>query len=143
MKKIDSLRISKVAIISVSLLFLSACSTNNIENMPRDARVKFALMRAYSDNKFDNSTVIGEVLGLSCARQLGKTLVTPLPGGSAIATSSEGDITSESDAIQDMRYKAAMMGGDAIVNVVCKSGGVDWIHNCWSTVKCVGDVIKK
>lgn len=64
-------------------------------------------------------------------------------GGNIFATTSGPEIATGAEALEDMRYKAAKMGGDAVVNAVCKSGGVDWVHNCWSTVKCVGDVVSK
>lgn len=133
----------KIILVTLATLFLSACASNDIEDMPRDARVKFANMEGFSNNPYPNAKMLGEVVGLSCARKGGSSMMVTEVGGNIFATASGPDVATESGALQDMRYKAAIMGGDAIVNAVCKSGGVDWSHNCWSTVKCVGDVIKK
>jgi len=122
---------------------LAGCASNDIEDMPRDARIKFANMEGYSNNPYPQAKMLGEVMGMSCARRGGASVMVTEIGGNIFATSSGPDVAKGAEALQDMRYKAAVMGGDAVVNAVCKSGGVDWGHNCWSTVKCVGDVVSK
>jgi uncharacterized protein YbjQ (UPF0145 family) len=122
---------------------LAGCASNDIEDMPRDARVKFANMEGYSNNPYPKGRMLGEVMGMSCARKGGSSTMITEVGGNIFATTSGPDIATGAEALEDMRYKAAKMGGDAVVNAVCKSGGVDWVHNCWSTVKCVGDVVSK
>lgn len=122
---------------------LAGCASNDIEDMPRDARIKFANMEGYSNNPYPQAKMLGEVMGMSCARRGGSSVMVTEIGGNIFATSSGPDVAKGAEALQDMRYKAAVMGGDAVVNAVCKSGGVDWGHNCWSTVKCVGDVVSK
>lgn len=120
-----------------------SCASNDIEDMPRDARVKFANMEGYSNNPYPKARILGEVMGMSCARRAGSSTMVTEMSGNIFATTTGPDVATGSEALENMRYKAAIMGGDAVVNAVCKSGGVDWAHNCWSTVKCVGDVVSK
>lgn len=134
----------KIGLITVTLAaFLAGCASNDIEEMPRESRVKFANMEGYSNNPYPNAKMLGEVMGMSCARKGGSSMMVTEFGGNLFASSSGPEVATGAEALEDMRYKAATMGGDAVVNAVCKSGGVDWSHNCWSTVKCVGDVVSK
>lgn len=127
----------------IGCMLLAGCASNDIEDMPRDARVRFANMEGFSNNPFPHAKLIGEVAGVSCVRRANATTTVTNVGGNIFAKTAGPDVATGAEALQDMRYKAAIMGGDAVVNAVCKSGGVDMIHNCWSTVKCVGDVVKK
>lgn len=133
---------SGLAILILAAL-LVGCASNDIEDMPRDARVKFANMEGYSSNPYPKARILGEVMGMSCARRAGSSTMVTEMSGNIFATTTGPDVATGSEALENMRYKAAIMGGDAVVNAVCKSGGVDWAHNCWSTVKCVGDVVSK
>lgn len=133
----------KYLVVFMTALILSGCASDDIEDMPRDARVKFANMEGFSNNPYPKAKILGEVMGLSCARKGGTSMMITEIGGNIFATSSGPDVANGTEALQNMRYKAAMIGGDAVVNAVCKSGGVDWGNNCWSTVKCVGDVVAK
>jgi len=133
---------SGLAILILAAL-LVGCASNDIEDMPRDARVKFANMEGYSNNPYPKARILGQVMGMSCARRAGSSTMVTEMSGNIFATTTGPDVATGSEALENMRYKAAIMGGDAVVNAVCKSGGVDWAHNCWSTVKCVGDVVSK
>ncbi|WP_215846725.1 lipoprotein [Candidatus Pantoea bituminis] len=133
----------KYLLVLMAAAVLAGCASNDIEDMPRDARIKFANMEGYSNNPYPQAKMLGEVMGMSCARRGGSSMMVTEIGGNIFATSSGPDVANGAEALQDMRYKAAVMGGDAVVNAVCKSGSVDWGHNCWSTVKCVGDVVSK
>lgn len=133
---------SGLAILILAAL-LVGCASDDIEDMPRDARVKFANMEGYSNNPYPKARIHGEVMGMSCARRAGSSTMVTEMSGNIFATTTGPDVATGSEALENMRYKAAIMGGDAVVNAVCKSGGVDWAHNCWSTVKCVGDVVSK
>lgn len=66
--------------------------------------------------------VIGEVEGVSCARQAGSN------------PSMEG-------ARQELRINAAEVGADAIINTFCEEGGVTFSRNCWKTIQCRADAI--
>lgn len=133
----------KCLLVVMAAVSLAGCASNDIEDMPHDARVRLANMEGYSNNPYPKAKMLGEVMGMSCARKGGSSMMVTEIGGNLFATSSGPDVANGAEALQDMRYKAAIMGGDAVVNAVCKSGGVDWGHNCWSTVKCVGDVVSK
>lgn len=130
-------------LVFIGIFLMVGCASNDIEDMPHDARVRFANMEGYSNNPYPNAKMLGEVTGVSCARQGGSSTMITEVGGNIFATTSSPDVATQGEAIESLRFKAANMGGDAVVNAVCKSGGVDWVHNCWSTVKCVGDVVKK
>lgn len=54
---------------------------------------------------------------------------------------SGGDAISEEEARTALARNAAQLKADAVINVVCKGGGVDWKNNCWQTFKCEGDAI--
>jgi len=52
-------------------------------------------------------------------------------------------VVTKEEAIHYMKIKAAMLGADAIINVVCKqSDGVDWANNMWDSIVCVGEAVK-
>lgn len=133
----------KITLVLLGISMLSGCASNDIEDMPHDARVRFANMEGYANNPYPSGKQLGEVVGVSCVRNANSTTTISEFGGNLFASTRGPDIATKGDALESLRYKAAMMGGDAVVNAVCKSGGVDWAHNCWSTVKCVGDVVKK
>lgn len=133
----------KCLLVVMAAVSLAGCASSDIEDMPHDARVRLANMEGYSNNPYPKAKMLSEVMGMSCARKGGSSMMVTEIGGNLFATSTGPDVANGAEALQDMRYKAAMMGGDAVVNAVCKSGGVDWGHNCWSTVKCVGDVVSK
>lgn len=133
----------KVTCIFALVSLLGGCASTDIEDMPHDARVRFANMEGYTNNPFPASSQLGEAVGVSCVRNVNTITTISEFGGNIFASTRSADVATQGDALQDLRYKAAMMGGDAVVNAVCKSGGTDWVHNCWSTVKCVADVVKK
>ena len=68
-------------------------------------------------------TILSEVVGRSCARQLGS------------------DPSMEA-AREELKIKAAQLNADAITNVLCKEGGIDMANNCWKSVECRGDAVK-
>ena len=49
---------------------------------------------------------------------------------------------SESEAINQVRLKAALSNADALTNLVCENNqSTDWINNCWKSWVCFADVI--
>ena len=80
---------------------------------------------------------------MSCAHKGESSMMVTEIGGNIVATSSGPDVANGAEAFQDVRYKSVVMGEDAVINVVCKSGGVDWSHNCWSTIKCLGNAVSQ
>jgi S1-C subfamily serine protease len=50
---------------------------------------------------------------------------------------------SQEDAIDQLRYKTQLLGGNAIANVLCESvEGTSLGKNCWSSVTCYGTAIR-
>lgn len=133
----------KITFLFFTIALLSGCASNDIEDMPHDARVRYANMEGYTNNPYPSLPQLGEAVGVSCVRNAGTMTTISQYGGNIFATTRGPDIATEGDALGKLRYRAAMMGGNAVVNTMCQSGGVDWAHNCWSTVKCIGDVVKK
>jgi uncharacterized protein YbjQ (UPF0145 family) len=66
---------------------------------------------------------LGQIAGLSCATR-------PI------------DVASEDFARNDLQVQAVKAGANAVVNVVCKGGGINWRHNCSTFIECVGDAIR-
>lgn len=52
------------------------------------------------------------------------------------------DVSSEADAMRQLKYKAAQYGADALLNPVCTTEGTSLSKNCWTSVTCVGDAIR-
>lgn len=67
--------------------------------------------------------IIGEVLGVSGARQAGAN-----PDMEA--------------AREKLKIEAAKLNADAVINVICEEGGIDLKRNYWKTIQCRGDAIK-
>ena len=60
-----------------------------------------------------------------------------------ISCSGDGTIhISKSDAINQLKLKAALSNADALTNLVCEDNQVlDWKNNCWKSWICFADVI--
>lgn len=106
---------------------IACCSASalgaGIEDMTSEDRARLARLKVYEGDPFaaHSYTILGTVKGRSCAR-----------GGEATLQ----------DAVGILSIQAAAMGADAVINVVSREGGVDWLHNCWATVTAVGDAVK-
>jgi uncharacterized protein YbjQ (UPF0145 family) len=73
----------------------------------------------------DSYQILGAVEGIACKRNL-------YASGSP----------SLDEAKQGVRIRAAQLGADAVINMICEDKReVDWGRNCWQTVVCVGDAI--
>ncbi|RLM26491.1 hypothetical protein BIY29_05375 [Brenneria alni] len=82
-------------------------------------------MAVYKNNPFSDATIIKTVDGLSCNRN-----------------KYQAQDISESEAMDGVKIKAAMLNADAVVNTICqKNSDTDWINNCWASVKCIGDAV--
>lgn len=68
-------------------------------------------------------TIIQEIVGYSCARQVGSTPTVD-------------------EAREAMRVEAGKLKADAVVNVACEPTGVSMKKNCWKTLECRGDAVK-
>lgn len=83
-------------------------------------------MKIYKGKPEQLFQVLGEVNGLSCNRN-----------------AYQAQDVSESEALEGVRIKAVMLGGDAVIHTLCqKNSDTDWGNNCWASVKCIGDAVK-
>ena len=93
----------------------------SLEQRASTAKVQVFPSGMYHSEKFD---FVGPVEGYSC-----KHLTTDKPA-------------SESDATEQMRYKAMLMGANAVMDYSCTKNGTDTLGtNCWNTVQCGGTAI--
>lgn len=69
------------------------------------------------------STILQEVVGYSCARQMGSTPTVE-------------------EAREAMRVEAGKLSADAVINVACEATGVSMTKNCWKAIECRGDAVK-
>ncbi|MGM3172510.1 hypothetical protein [Dickeya lacustris] len=117
----------KIPLIIISALTLSACASNpRIEYLSGEQRSKAINMPVYKNNPLSpNAKTIKAVDGLSCNRN-----------------KYQAPDISESEALEGVKIKAAMLNADAVVNTICqKNSDTDWINNCWASVKCIGDAV--
>lgn len=72
--------------------------------------------------------------------------VTYSSAGSLEATSCQLLITdpaaSDEDAINQLKYKARLLGANGISNISCSKGGLSFTKNCWSYIVCRADAIR-
>jgi hypothetical protein len=51
--------------------------------------------------------------------------------------------SSQSNAMEQLRYKALRAGGNAVMDFACTSSGTDaYGTNCWNSVQCGGTAIR-
>jgi hypothetical protein len=50
---------------------------------------------------------------------------------------------SEEDALNQLRYRATLMGGNALAPVLCeRPEGTNLLRNCWTSVTCHGAAVR-
>ena len=49
---------------------------------------------------------------------------------------------SQSVAREGLRLNAALLNGNAVINVTCELRGVDYETNCWRSHICFGDAVR-
>lgn len=114
---------SRIFILLFLALFgLLGCAM--VETVDPQLRRKAASIKILSEDPgSENREIIGEVLGVSCGRQLGSD-------------------PSVDAAREKMRIDAAKLNATSVINVMCEESGVDLMNNCWKTIQCRGDAIK-
>jgi uncharacterized protein YbjQ (UPF0145 family) len=118
--------------IALRFLFLSliitttSCTTNpDVGTLTGAQRARVASMEIVRGPTTRLHTVLGTVKGLSCHRN-----------------AHQQQQLTESEAIEGVKLRAALLDADAVVNLVCQvQSGTDWVNNCWSSVVCVGDAV--
>jgi len=68
--------------------------------------------------------------------------------GPVVATSCQNDFTtdevsSEFDALAQLRYYTLQLNGDAVFDVTCTKEGISLLKNCWNAVVCQGTAAKR
>lgn len=117
------------AIMLLSALAVAGCASNpSIESLSPEQRGRVAAMAEYQSDSVPTGLTyrtLGAVKGLACKRNLyasGKPSIE--------------------EAHQGVRIQAALLGANAVMNVVCEDKQeTDFAHNCWQTVVCIGDAI--
>lgn len=114
-----------------SCLILSSiaagCASNpRIDNLSSEDRARVSQVQIFKGQPAKPFQLLGQVDGLSCNRN-----------------KYQAQDVSESEALEGVRIKAVMLGGDAVINALCqKNSDTDWVNNCWASVKCIGDAVK-
>lgn len=120
--------IVKIAVAVSAAAILGGCASNpSVSSLSSEQRQKVAEMVVIPAGAIprDSYRVLGNVKGLACKRNLYASGKPSLD-----------------EAQQGVRIRAALLGADAVTNVVCEDKQeVDWGSNCWQTVVCVGDAI--
>jgi len=103
-------------------IFYGCATTQSIKDLNSETRARMLNLKIYRSKGLPKGSyeIIGTVETLTCRRFFHE----------------------ESD-INQMKIQAAKMGADAIINLVFQlKPGVDWGHNCWSTMIGVGDAVR-
>jgi RcsF lipoprotein/Domain of unknown function (DUF4156) len=105
---------------------LSGCASNpSIDSLSSEERAQAAKIQILKGKPEQPFKILGEVSGLSCNRNAHQT-----------------QDVSESEAVEGLKIKAAILGADAVINTLCqKNSDTDWTNNCWASVKCIGDAV--
>ncbi len=106
---------------------LFACAANpRIDSLSSEERAKVSEVQIFKGKPDRAYQALGEVSGLSCNRNL-----------------YQAQDVSDSEALEGVKIKAVMLGGNAVINVLCqKNSDTDWGNNCWASVKCIGDAVQ-
>lgn len=121
----SSIKRNFIGILLLLLTILPACATqtSNPSLRRKAASISLILPDEKSIDTNRKYTIISEVEGVSCGRQLGS--------GPSL------DVAREM-----LRIEAAKVDADAVLNIACEETGVSWTHNCWKTIECRGDAVK-
>lgn len=114
--------VSRCFYLLIILLFTACAPAATVNPELRRAAAKVQILKL-EEIKSREYSIISEIMGLSCGRQLGSD-------------------PSVEAAREKLRIEAAKLGADAVLNVICEETGVNWAHNCWKTIQCRGDAIK-
>jgi uncharacterized protein YbjQ (UPF0145 family) len=115
----------------LSALAISGCASNpDVRSLSSEQRARFTSMDVVRGPIIRPHTIVGSVEGLSCVRSTFR------------AAFDNRYVVTEGEAIEGVKLRAALLDADAVVNVVCKTSGVDWANNCWSSIVCVGNAVR-
>jgi hypothetical protein len=121
-------RIARTIITAIAVTALAGCASNPpVSSLSSEQRQRVAEIVVLPAGAIPRDTyrILGSVEGLACKRNL---YASGKP--------------SFDEAQQGVRIRAALLGANAVTNMLCEEKQqVDWGHNCWQTVVCVGDAI--
>lgn len=106
--------------------FITGCASNpRIDNLSSDDRAKVSQVQIFKGQPNRQFQNLGQVDGLSCNRN-----------------KFQAQDVSESEALEGIKIRTVMLGGDAAINVLCqKNSDTDWGNNCWASIKCIADAV--
>jgi len=109
---------------AATLVMIASCATAPATTDPEMRRRISAVTLVEPGQKPDREyTIMQEVVGYSCARQLGST-------------------PTMDEAKEALRVEAGKVGAEAVVNVACEPTGISMRKNCWKAIECRGDAVK-
>jgi len=118
--------ILSIMILSILALSISCVTNPDIRQLSPETRARAGKIMVYKGFSIpeDKYQVIGYIEGISCK-----------------GTYYSNKVVNEQEAINGLRIKAAQLGADAVINVVCQYKG--WgFSNCVQSILCVGDAIR-
>ena len=96
-----------------------------VVNLDEAARARYRSEVRYYEKQPDGSTLLQPIRATSCKQKIWD------PGAS------------QEDAIDQLRAKAAQLGGNGITNLTCDDPeGMTLSKNCWSAFTCRANVIR-
>jgi uncharacterized protein YbjQ (UPF0145 family) len=106
---------------------LASCASNpRVEDLSSEQRAKAAKIRNLLRQPARSFQIIGTVSGLFCNRN-----------------KYQQQDMSNAEALQGLRINAALMKADAVINTFCQTNSdIDWVNNCWASVKCIGNAVR-
>ncbi len=115
-------------LMACAVVVVAGCATNPpVSSLTSEERQRVAEMVILEAGAIPRESyqILGSVEGIACKRNL-------YASGSP----------SLDEAKQGVRIRAAQLGADAVINMICEDKKeVDWGRNCWQTVVCVGDAV--
>jgi len=101
-------------------LILATCGCATTPAMSPELRRAAATVRLIDGAPPPGFQMVGEVQGLSCARQGGTN-----PDMAA--------------AREQLKVEAARRGATAVASIACQEEGASLSDNCWKSIRCAGD----
>jgi S1-C subfamily serine protease len=121
-------KVIQLVIILLILGMIAGCASNPpISSLSSEERARISNIVFLESGEIpkDSYKLLGSVEGLACKRNLYAS------GAPSIE-----------EARQGVKIRAAQLGANAIINLLCESNQkADWKRNCWQSVVCVGDAI--
>ena len=113
--------------LAAATLLLFGCATNpDVGSLSSAQRAKISSMEVLRGPTSRPYTTLGTVKGLSCHRN-----------------AYQQQLLTETEAIEGVKLRAALLDADAVINTICQvNSGTDWVNNCWSSIVCAGDAVR-